>query len=438
MDEVFSYLDDLLTLDDVVIMATSGGPDSMCLLQILVHLNKQLKIVVAHVNHKLRIEAEEEARFVESFAKSNNLIYEYMEIKEYNHDNLENEARVRRYEFFKSIVEKYNAKYLFTAHHSDDLMETILMRIVRGSSLKGYSGFKRVSYFKEYAIVRPLISVTKDDILEFMDTNHYKYYIDKSNFSKEYTRNRYRMDVLPFLKKENKNVHLKFLKFSEELDEANCFIEACIKDKVDKQIRDKNGLKIDQLRQLDNFSLKKVVEYELATIYVNDLFLVSDNNTEEIIKLIKSNKSSGVVDLPNSYQVIKDYNYLKLEKKRSFEAFNYVFDGYLKVPLGVIKQVEESSSKSNYVLRLDSKKISLPLRVRSRKNGDLMEVKNLNGKKKVKDIFIDEKISRLKRDGFAIVTDAKGEVLWLPGVKKSKFDEPIKGIYDIILSYEEE
>lgn len=438
MDEVFSYLDNLLIVNDVIIMATSGGPDSMCLLQILVHLNKHLKIIVAHVNHKLRDEAEEEAKFVEKFAKDNNLIYEYMEIEEYNHDNLENEARVKRYEFFKSLVIKYKAKYLFTAHHSDDLMETILMRIVRGSSLKGYSGFKRVSDYEEYSLVRPLIRVTKDDILKFMDNNHYKYYIDKSNFSKEYTRNRYRMDVLPFFKKENKDVHLKFLKFSEELDEANCFIESCIRDKVDKHIKDENGLKINQLRQLDNFSLKKVIEYELATIYANDLFLVSDNNTEEIIRLIKSNKSNGVVDLPNSYQAIKDYNYLKLEEKKSLEAFDYVFNGYLKVPLGVIRQVEESSSKSNYVLRLNSKKIKLPLRVRSRKNGDLMEVKNLNGKKKVKDIFIDEKVSRRKRDVFSVVTDESGKVLWLPGVKKSKFDEPINGIYDIILSYEEE
>lgn len=437
MNQVLSYLKTLLKDNDIIVVAISGGPDSMCLLHLLESLKLDLKIIVAHVNHKLREESLEEAEFVESFAKDNDLIYEYMEINEYNHDNLENEARVKRYDFFKCLIDKYKADYLMTAHHSDDLMETILMRLVRGSSLKGYSGFKKISSIGEALLVRPLISVTKEDIINFMNSNNYKYYIDKSNASREYTRNRYRMDVLPFLKKENKNVHLKFLKFSEELEAANTFINKYV-EKIIIDIKCDKGLEIDKLLKLDEFLIKRIVEYELTNIYITDLFLISDNNTELIIDLIKGKKANGEISLPNGFKAIKDYNYFRIDKTINNEDFCYVFNGSLKIGNGIIRQIESTISKSNCVIRLNSNKISLPIKVRSRKNGDKMVVKNLNGTKKVKDIFIDEKVSIAKRNGFPVVVDAKDEILWLPGVKKSKFDEPIDGIYDIILSYEEE
>ena len=246
MEKVLLYLENLLKKDDCIIVATSGGPDSMCLLHLLCELKDKLslKLIVAHVNHKLRSESEEEAAFVREVCLENNLIYEYMEILEYNDDNLENDARIKRYEFFDKLVGIYHAKYLMTAHHGDDLMETILMRLTRGSSLKGYSGFRKELKEENYTIVRPLITETKKDIEEYMDDHHYKYYIDQSNFSEKYTRNRYRMHVLPFLKNEDPKVHHKFLKFSEELMEANTFIEGYVQELITK-ISDKNGIKID-------------------------------------------------------------------------------------------------------------------------------------------------------------------------------------------------
>ena len=222
MKRVLLYLNSLLKENDTIIVATSGGPDSMCLLHLMCELKSKLnlKIIVAHVNHKLRAESEEEALFVKEVSDKYNLIYEYMEILEYNDDNLENDARTKRYEFFNKLVKKYHANYLMTAHHGDDLMETILMRLTRGSSLKGYSGFKKEFAYEDYTIVRPLITETKKDIQNYMDEHGYKYYIDQSNFSENYTRNRYRMKVLPFLKNEDPLVHRKFLKFSEELTDV--------------------------------------------------------------------------------------------------------------------------------------------------------------------------------------------------------------------------
>ncbi len=439
MNDTLFYLNKKIKSKDKVVIATSGGPDSMFLLNLMCELRKKInfEIIVAHVNHKLRIESEEEAKFVEEFCKINNLIYEYMEIKEYNEDNLESEARKKRYEFFNKLVIKYKANYLMTAHHGDDLIETILMRLVRGSSLKGYSGFSKEVHMQDYELIRPLITLTKDEILDYMNKHNLTYFIDKSNFSKEYTRNRYRLEVLPFLKKENKNVHLKFLKFSEELENTNRILKNYIKELL-LDIDTEKGLYIPKLLELDDFLIKKIIEYQFEHIYINDLFLIRDKNTERIIELLKSKKSNGVVSLPNNYQGIKEYNYFKIVHTKERTNFCIELEEITNIPTGKIKRIKETFDRSNYTLRLNSKNIELPLIVRNRLKGDKIEIKNLKGTKKVKDILINEKIPLRKRDTFPIVADSKNQILWLPGVKKSKFDVETNGIYDIILSYEEE
>ena len=157
----------------------------------------------------------------------------------------------------------------------------------------------------------------------------------------------------------------------------------------------------------------------------------------DIIKLIKG-KKNGYVFLPNNYIAIKDYNYLKIEQNKKEVTYRYILDKEVLLPTGIIKRVKETSEKSNYVIRLNSKDIKLPIIVRSREDGDKMEVKNMKGSKKIKDIFIDEKVSLKKRRNFPIVTDSENTIIWLPGLKKSKFDVERYEIYDIILAYEEE
>lgn len=439
MDEVSNKLKLLLKKRDAIVLAVSGGPDSIFLLYLLNRLKKELdlKIIIAHVNHNLRDESLEEASFVENLCESFDLRYEYMEILEYSNDNLESEARYKRYAFFKDLVKKYNAQYLMTAHHGDDLIETIMMRIVRGSSIKGYSGFREIIEMDNYKIVRPLITLSKDLIVKYLDDNNIKYYVDKSNFSLEFTRNRYRMNLLPFLKSENSNVHKKFLKFSQELFLINDFLVNYIEN-ILKDIKDSKGINISELLVFDDFLIKKIIEYEFSLVYVEDLFLINDKNTSQIMKLIKSNNSNGAISLPNNYLAIKDYNYFRIELNKESLDYEMILDDYLEVPSGVIKKIRDNNLKNNYIIRLNSRDIVLPLKVRNKRNGDKIMVKNLNGSKKIKDIFIDEKILKSKRDSYPLVLDSENKILWVPGVKKSKFDVETSGIYDIILAYEEE
>ena len=440
MKRVLIYLHTLLRKNDCIVVATSGGPDSMCLLYLLCELKQELnlKLIVAHVNHNLREASKIEASFVQKVCEENNLIYEYLEIKDYGQENIEQAARLKRYNFFDELVHTYHAKYLMTAHHGDDLMETILMRLTRGSSLKGYAGFKKEYEKDNYKVVRPLITQTKQEIIEYMDNLGLKYFIDESNFSDKYTRNRYRKNILPFLKQEDPQVHHKYLKFSEELISVNNFLETYISNLI-KDISDEAGLKIDKLKELDNFLLRKVIEYTLNAIYINDLFLVNDKHTDLIIGMIRKGKSNSSITLPNNYQALKSYNYYKIEKINKEAAYEYILEDEVILPnQKAIRKVSQKEDKSNNTIRLNSKDITLPIKIRTRKNGDRMLVKNLNGTKKIKNIFIDEKIPIAKRGEIPIVTDSNNTILWLPGVKKSKFDVETSGIYDIILSYEEE
>lgn len=440
MKRVLIYLHTLLRKNDCIVVATSGGPDSMCLLYLLCELKQELnlKLIVAHVNHNLREASKMEASFVQKVCEENNLIYEYLEIKDYGQENIEQAARLKRYNFFDELVHTYHAKYLMTAHHGDDLMETILMRLTRGSSLKGYAGFKKEYEKDNYKVVRPLITQTKQEIIEYMDNLGLKYFIDESNFSDKYTRNRYRKNILPFLKQEDPQVHHKYLKFSEELISVNNFLETYISNLI-KDISDEAGLKIDKLKELDNFLLRKVIEYTLNAIYINDLFLVNDKHTDLIIGMIRKGKSNSSITLPNNYQALKSYNYYKIEKINKEAAYEYILEDEVILPnQKAIRKVSQKEDKSNNTIRLNSKDITLPIKIRTRKNGDRMLVKNLNGTKRIKNIFIDEKIPIAKRGEIPIVTDSNNTILWLPGVKKSKFDVETSGIYDIILSYEEE
>ena len=440
MEEVYNFIKNKIGLEpnDTIVVGVSGGPDSMALLYILNEFKKKLdlKIVCAHVNHNKRVESEQEKIDLENYCKANNIIFEYIKITKWGDDNFHNEARSVRYNFFEELVMNYGAKYLMTAHQGDDLIETILMRIVRGSTLKGYSGFSRIVDKGTYKIVRPLITVTKDEIMEFDKANGIKYAIDQSNNEDHYTRNRYRHTVLPFLKHEDPKVHKKFLKYSEILLEYSDYVDKEA-NKVFNKVFINGNLDIDKFNELDNIIQTKIIYTILEKIYGDDLLIIGAVHVELIFDLIKSNKSNSIVHLPNNVIVIKSYNELSFsfDDDESSE-YEIEIDDRVNLPNGkIIEMVDESIDTSNYTIRLSSNEVKLPLYVRNRKDGDRIEVKGLNGTKKVKAIFIDEKIKISDRDSWPVVLDATDKIVWIPGLKKSKLDKKITEEYDIVMKY---
>lgn len=436
-----SILDNINFKENVVV-GVSAGPDSMCLLDII--QTKTKKIIVCHINHNVRKESIKEETFLKDYCKEKNLIFESMTIAKYEENNFENEARKKRYAFYEEIMKKYNANTLFLAHHGDDLIETILMKIIRGSNIQGYAGIKEISQNKNYTIIRPLLPYTKEDILEYNKVNNIPYFIDNSNTNTKYTRNRYRKNILPILKQEDKNVHKKFLNYSKTLEEYDRFIKRTVIKNINN-IFNNNIINVEELNKLDPFLQKNTLYYILNNIYNNENDIITEKHINAIIKLLNNEKPNQTLNLPHGIILTKEYNKIYLKKQNKLTTNNEYkiqFDDNIIIDNLEITKIENDTNDGNDICRLNSKEIALPLYIRNRKKGDYIILKGSNSKKKIKDIFIEKKLPIRIRNNYPLLVDNEDNIIWIPNIKKSKFcikkDEKDKN-YDIIIKcYERE
>ena len=325
--------------NDIIVVGCSAGPDSIALIDMLLKVRNKynLSLIVAHINHNVRKESKEEEQFLKDYCKKNKIIFESTTLTNYTENNFENEARKKRYNFYTKIINKYKSKYLFLAHHGDDLIETILMKIIRGSNLEGYAGIKEISHYKNYYIIRPLLEYTKEDLINYNKENNIKYYIDKSNYNIEYTRNRIRKNILPLLKEENNNIHKMFLSYSKTLLEYNNYIDR-ITNKYIKKIYLNNYLDINKFNKIDAFLQKSILYKILNDIYNNEPNIVKEKNINDILSIINNNKPNIYINLPKNKICIKEYNKLfiknnnktngnyKIELKDQIETNNYIIN----------------------------------------------------------------------------------------------------------------
>jgi len=424
--------------DEYIIIGVSAGPDSMALL----HLTKKVstkKIVCVHINHGIRKESEEEEIYLQKYCKSNNIIFECLKITTWKEKNFENEARNKRYAFYEQILRKYKSKTLLLAHHGDDLIETILMKIIRGSNLEGYAGIKIYSKQKNYTIIRPFLYITKEDIIKYNKDNNIKYYLDNTNYLEEYTRNRYRKNILPLLKKEDPLVHLKFLKYSNTLQEYYNYVEEVATEKINTLYKN-NKINVIVFNEEHPFIQKNIIFHILSIIYNNETNIIKNKHIEDIIKLSKSKKANSYINLPNNYIAVKSYDFITIIKNTAKQSINYKLklETFNKIDSTIIKIVNNCETDGNNVCRLNSKNIKLPLFLRNKKSGDYIELLGLNHHKKIKEIFIEKKIPINKRISYPLLVDSNDNILWIPNIKKSKYNVKKDEIYDIILtSYEE-
>jgi len=418
--------------EEPIIVGVSSGPDSMCLIEIL--KKETNNIICCHINHNVRDESKKEEEYLKNYCKENNIIFECYKIESYHENNFENEARKKRYSFYKKTLAKYNSKYLFLAHHGDDLIETVLMKIVRGSNIEGYAGIKEVSNLGDFSIIRPLLNYTKDDILEYNKNNNIKYFIDKSNLDNTYTRNRYRNNLLPFLKKEDAIVHKKFLKYSKTLLEYDTYIKKEINIALNN-IYNNGYIDINKFNQYDLFIKKNILFTILNQEYGNNPNIIKEKNIEDIIKMTDNQKPNLQVNLPKNKIALKEYNKLIITNKVIIDDnYKIEFKKDIIIDNFIIKKIDNTNKDGNDICRLNSKNITLPLYLRNKKNSDFMYIKGTDGKKKIKDIFIDAKIPLSKRKRYPLLVDANDNILWIPNIKKSQFNVKKDEKCDIILN----
>ena len=405
-------LDDI-NFDNYVVIGVSAGPDSMCLLDLLE--KKTNKIIVCHINHNIRKQSIIEENYLKEYCQKHNLIFETMTIKEYKENNFENEARKIRYNFYEEILKKYHSNQLFLAHHGDDLIETILMKIERGSNIEGYAGIKRISKLPNYTIIRPLLPYTKEDIKNYNKSHNITYYIDSSNTNIDYTRNWYRHKVLPILKERKKDIHLSFLKYSETLQEYNEYIDRTIQEKI-PNIYQNNTINIDVLNREDPFIQKNILYYIMNNLYNNKSNIITSKHINNILSLVNNNRPNIKINLPQNKILIKEYNKLYIKDNNSNDNNNYKLELKNNIKINNITFVlkEKEDSDGNNICRLNSKDINFPLYFR---------------------IFIENKIPLSKRNNYPLLVDAKDNILWIPNIKKSNLCNKKEENYDIIIKY---
>ena len=431
----------LIENDDIIVVGFSGGPDSVFLVEMLKKLQHffNFKIYLVHINHLLRGEdADSDENFSFEYAKKNNLeiFIKRIPVKEIAKEigkTLEEVGREERYKFFSEIYEKVGATKIATAHNKDDQIETFLFRLIRGTSLQGLEGIK----IKNNNVIRPISEIYKKDILKYLNKNEIQYKIDKTNFENEFTRNSIRLDLIPFIE-ERYNIKFKDKIFSliEEIRENNQNNSLNLSDYVNSE----NKIILEKMKFLSNFDKKN-----LLSLFLNKKNIeVNRNKIDEISSLIKSNGTKKI-DLDKSYRIVKDYTYLYIEDKKENCVINnnviqvkipseQIFDNF-KITVSTVENLDIPKQKNQYLLDAIYNDI---IEVRYRKEGDRIFLGEKHSKK-IKEIFIDQKIPKDIRDRLPIFL-YNNTIFWIYNVKKAyipKINKNENKLIKVLITVEE-
>lgn len=394
----------LIKEGDTVIAALSGGADSVALLITLAALREKLgvNIISAHLNHMIR---GEEAVRDENFAKK---ISEELNIpckichrdilSLSNGKNTEEVGRRERYRFFNEIASEYEHSVIAVAHNKNDLAETMLMRMARGSSLVGLSGIK----IKNNNVVRPLLYTSRAEIESFLERCGTSYMTDSTNLTDDYTRNKVRHKILPLFEELNPDFISSSARTARKLASSADFIAECAKKSYGEIT---NVIKIDRVKHLHR-ALQEYIISEAA--YCAEMSEISDKNISDILSL--SDTTSGKkVCLPLGYEAVRLYDEIKIGKR--IEEKSYCYE--LKEGNNYIKEADYTVTIEKSARGIDLDKLKLPLYARPKKEGEVFLPVGMDGEKKLKRLFVDSKLPMDKRCHYPIITDSENIIFVL-------------------------
>ena len=295
IDTIKKY--NLIEPGDKIVLGVSGGPDSISMLNILNEIKEEFKfeIYVAHVNHLIRKEAEDDERFVQEYCTRNNIKcfvkrIDVIKIANTKKIGTEEAGRNARYEFFEEVMEKVGANKIAIAHNVNDKVETIIMNLMRGSSISGLKGIEPI---RDNKYIRPLIECERQEIEQYCEENKLDPRIDKTNFENDYTRNKIRNIVIPYIKKEfNPNIVETISRLSQIATDESDYIESQT-DKIYKNLLIENGneqiiLNLKQFNQQE-----KVIKSRIILLATKQLMGstkgIEKKHIEDIIKLCQNN-----------------------------------------------------------------------------------------------------------------------------------------------------
>lgn len=430
----------LIKPNKIVIVGVSGGPDSMALLHVLKSLQQvyHLRLIALCIDHQLRgTESSAEVQYVKKMCQEWDIpfIAEKVDVISYQNEHqvsIQMAARHLRYECYKRHLKQQSAHYIALGHHADDQLETMLMALSQVTNPAILSGIPVKRSFYSGKLIRPLLCVTKQQINDYCFNNYINPRIDPSNEDDHYMRIFYRKHITPKIKERHANIHKTIQYLSESLSEDEQYLMSEAKKIFESEEikKDKNKEVSFLLKDFNTYSpslQRRIYQLILDYLYSGDLPKnLSYVHEETFLNLLEEKKSNTQLNFPNKLQLEKSYDkillYFTSEKEQPHFHKIIEIPSTIQLPNNAMltfKQIDHQIDDENeytYVCPINS--LSFPLQIRTRHPGDRMSWKGLNGSKKLKDVFIDEKVPRKERDKKILVTDNDGTILWVIGVKK--------------------
>lgn len=440
IDKIINTIEEnsMICEGDKVIVALSGGPDSMSLLHALIAIKDRykLQLYAAHVNHMLRGEDSDNdevgckefcdkygvAFFVKridihSMAKERNVSHEMA-------------GRDARYEFFMELKNKLKANKVALAHNLNDQAETILMRMMRGSGLEGLVGIKPV---REEIYIRPLINVSRLEIEDYCHKNKLPARVDKTNFENIYSRNRVRLELIPYIEKNfNKDIintldrMSNIIKVDEDYINENVvnFFQKYCDVKEDRVIIYSDAFKL-HTAILTRIIRKAICEirgsmYNLEYVHIENIISVQKGDTGKFTRVSKNLEARNVYGNIEILNIINDKNNIRLLNSPLNIGENYIEELGFKVSIKIIDKIDKTKVKGNHSTKYFSyDKPFSNITLRYRREGDRFTSIGMKGSKKLKDLFIDMKIPRENREQIPLLC-FDDEISWIIGYRTSE------------------
>ena len=462
IEKVIRYIEEnnLIKAGEAVVAGVSGGADSMCLLHILgqIKYRYNLKIIVVHVHHGIRKEtADRDADFVKTYCESHDTEFR---LYKYNIPAISKElgmteeeaGRYARYKAFYTELEKCQNGKIAVAHQREDVAETVLMNIFRGTGINGVTGIKPM----REKIIRPLLCLTRKDVETYLKQNNLSYVNDETNFDDTYTRNKIRLKLIPYIKNEiNSGAVEHICNMAEQLSEIKDFTDSAGEEKYNECVRQKeDGLRIDVKkymsyhRVIKTYIIRRAVEKMAGKIKdigkchvdaVDELFtkqvgkkvnlpysLTAERSYESVVLFKNKKENKALANESQNFEV-----YIKDVGKFDFSASgkNYSVE--------VCKDVKNDNifTEQNYTKWIDYDILKGNLCLRYRKPGDYISVRSDGSGKKLKDYFIDLKVPKEERDRVLLLADGN-QIIWVYGYRLSeayKIKENTKNILKITI-----
>ncbi|NDV60657.1 tRNA lysidine(34) synthetase TilS [Bacteroides sp. 519] len=391
----------LIQPDDKVLVALSGGADSVALLHILISLN--YKCEAAHCNFKLREkESDRDEEFVRQLCKSLNIPlhvihFDTIEYAAEKKISIEMAARELRYEWFANVKQECGAAVIAIAHHQDDSVETILLNLIRGTGINGLLGIRPLNG----DIVRPLLGISRNEIIQYLEEEKIDYITDSTNLSDAYTRNKIRLKIIPEMQKINPSVRYSILSTADHLQDTALIYNAWVTE-AKKRVLTKDGIRIENLLK----------EASPKTLLFDILYPLGFNSTQldDIFQSFAGQPGKQFIS-STGHRVVKDRTILLIDNTSDANANTPPFE----------LQMEKMPYSSSFVIPrdkdtacFDADKITQPLTTRKWKHGDSFVPFGMKSRKLLSNYMTDRKFSLIAKENQWVLCSGD-DIVWLIG-----------------------